>query len=148
MVQESRRWRHSRSADTHGGCLGDKKLIKRAVDLGYAPAMTALAKMQPDDAKQLYEAAANLGEPEALFRVGKVKESAARGYPEALAASGNVRRLPRPVTSLRWSSLGCAAKPLIPAIPKALYLYGMSLPDKVDGANWLRRAAEKGHAAR
>ena len=33
-------------------------------------------------------------------------------------------------------------------MPKALYLYGMSLPDKADGANWLRRAAEKGHAAR
>ena len=32
------------------------------------------------------------------------------------------------------------------AIPRALYLYGMSLPDKADGANWLRRAAEKGHA--
>jgi TPR repeat protein len=30
---------------------------------------------------------------------------------------------------------------------EALYLYGMSLPDRADGANWLRRAAEKGHAA-
>jgi TPR repeat protein len=30
--------------------------------------------------------------------------------------------------------------------PEALYLYGMSLPDKLDGANWLLRAAEKGHA--
>ena len=31
-------------------------------------------------------------------------------------------------------------------MPKASTLYGMSLPDKLDGANWLRRAAKKGHA--
>jgi TPR repeat protein len=66
-----------------GVLLGDKKMLKRAVDLGYAPAMIALAKAQPADAEQLYAAAAQAGEPEALFRVGRIEESAARGYPEA-----------------------------------------------------------------
>ena len=40
------------AALTRMGILsGEKKLLKRAVDAGYAPAMTALAKMQPEDAK-------------------------------------------------------------------------------------------------
>ena len=46
----------SPAALTRMGILtGDKKFLKRAVDVGYAPAMTALAKVQPEDAKQLYE---------------------------------------------------------------------------------------------
>src|SRR5205085_8219746 len=57
-----------------GVILGDKKYLQQAVAAGHAPAMVALAKVQPADAQQLYEVAAERGNPEALFRTGKVKE--------------------------------------------------------------------------
>jgi TPR repeat protein len=129
-----------------GTITGDKKLIKRAVDAGYAPAMTALAKLQPEDAKQLYDAAAQLGEPEALFRTGKVQESAARGYGEALAALGKTEDAAKAGHVPSMIKAGMLRQAADTGDPEGLYAYGMSLPDKLDGANWLRRAAEKGHA--
>ncbi len=127
-----------------GVMTGDKKLIKRAVDAGYAPAMSALAKLQPSDAKELYEAAASRGEPEALFRVGRIEESAARGYPEALAATGKTEAAAKAGHTPSMIKLGWLRQAAEAGDPEGLYLYGMSLPDKADGANWLRRAAEKG----
>ena len=70
-------------------------MFKRAVDLGYAPAMTALAKMQPEHAKELYEAAANAGEPEALFRAGKSRNRQHEAIPKRWPRSGKRRRPPR-----------------------------------------------------
>jgi TPR repeat protein len=130
-----------------GVLLGDKKMLKRAVDLGYAPAMTALAKVQPEDAKQLYEAAAQMGEPEALFRVGRIEESAARGYPEALAKIGKTEAAAKAGHVPSMIKLGWLRQAAETGDPEGLYLYGMSLPDKADGANWIRRSAEKGYAA-
>lgn len=152
-IGEAILWYHKAADRGHPGALtrigileNDRKLVKRAVDAGYAPAMTALAKMQPEDSKDLYEAAAALGEPEALFRVGKVQESAARGYPEALAATGNLEGAAKGGHTASMIKLGWLRQAAEAGDPEGLYLYGMSLPDKLDGANWLRRAAEKGHA--
>jgi len=108
--------------------------------------MSALAKLQPADAKQLYQAAAALGEPEALFRVGRVQESAARGYPEALAATGQTEAAANAGHTESMIKLGQFKRAADAGDPEGLYRYGMSLPDKADGANWIRRAAEKGHA--
>ena len=129
-----------------GVLLADKKMLKRAVDLGYAPAMSALAKVQPGDAKQLYDAAADAGEPEALFRVGRIQESAARGYPEALAAIGKTEAAAKAGHVPSMLKLGWLRQAAEAGDAEGLYRYGMSLPDKADGANWIRRAAGKGYA--
>jgi uncharacterized protein len=129
-----------------GILTGDKKLVKRAVDANYAPAMSALARMQPEDAEVLYQAAADLGEPEALFRVGRVEESAARGYPDALAKVGKTEAAAEAGHVPSMIALGQLRKAAETGDPEGLYRYGLSLTDRADGANWIRRAAEKGHA--
>ena len=107
--------------------------------------MTALAKMQPEHAKQLYDAAAELGEPEALFRVGRVKESAARGYREALAAIGQNGSSGESRPCAFDGQAGSVRQAADTGMPKVVRLRDVAAR-QADGANWLRRAAEKGHA--
>jgi len=133
-------------------------LYKKAVDAGYAPAMTRLGQLveseEPSRAEALYRAAAEGGDPEGMVRyahtlpAAEAQEwylrAAERKQPEALARLGRTEQaadaghLP---SMLQLGRFGQAARA---GSPEGMRRYAQTLSDPAQSGFWFLRAAEGG----
>ncbi|MBC7926537.1 MAG: sel1 repeat family protein [Bryobacteraceae bacterium] len=128
------------------------RMYRLAVGRAHTGAMVRLARLTDD--KKLMSAAAESGDPEALYLVAQdlkddalMQRAAELGNPEALAATGQVEKaaarghVPSMLHLQRWQDAANAGS------PEGLYRYGLSLPDKAEGTRYVQRAADAGYPA-
>jgi TPR repeat protein len=122
-------------------------MLKKAADAGYAPAMAKLAEASGNDA--MLRAAAELGDTSAMLRLGGewLRKAADSGNREALARLGRTEEAAARGHTPSLVKLGRFEEAARLGDPEGLYRFGLSLADKAEGSRWIQRAAEAGHAA-